>query len=96
MLKQTMVHLSEEQLAEADLEATRRGLSRSALIRQALDELLASRRGLALDGAMQSGYDRMPVVAGDQWGDGGSSDSATRSVLHELTEAEQAAGKDPW
>jgi metal-responsive CopG/Arc/MetJ family transcriptional regulator len=96
MVKQTMVHLTEEQLARADVEAARRGLSRSALIREARDAHLSQSRGAELDRQMLAGYDRTPQADDDAWGDLAEvADRATREAMARLA-AEEARGPGGW
>lgn len=47
---------------------TRSGVSDSALIDEALDALLARNRAVEIDAAYAA-YDRLPLDAGDEWGD---------------------------
>ena len=47
---------------------TRSGINDSALIDEALDALLARSRAAKLDAAYAA-YDRLPLDAGDEWGD---------------------------
>lgn len=66
---QTLVQLSDELLAVLDARAARDGLSRSALIRQAVEAWLASDVEAAIDEAIRDGYRRRPVIGDDGWGD---------------------------
>ena len=47
---------------------SRSGLNDSALIDEALDSLLARNRAVEIDAAYAV-YDRLPLDAGDEWGD---------------------------
>jgi hypothetical protein len=47
---------------------TRSGMNVSALIDEALDALLARNRAVEIDAAYAA-YDRLPLDAGDEWGD---------------------------
>ena len=57
----------DEQLLAAARE-TRSGVSDSILIDEALDALLARNRAGKIDAAYAA-YDRVPLDAGDEWGD---------------------------
>ncbi len=88
-----MVQLTDELVAELDSEATRTNVSRSALIRQAIDELLASRRSSdAVDRYVQ-GYKSNPQATPDQWGDlATSGDQQNHDLAMRLDAEEEAAG----
>jgi antitoxin MazE5 len=57
----------DEQLL-ATARKSRSGLNDSALIDEALDALLARNRAVEIDAAYAA-YDRLPLDAGDEWGD---------------------------
>jgi Arc/MetJ-type ribon-helix-helix transcriptional regulator len=97
MVKQTMVHLTEDQIAQADAEAGRRGVSRSAVVRAALDAYLEAGRTATLDRQMREGYARVPQATLDEWGDlGALADRTTRQALARLAAEEEHAGNRPW
>ncbi len=58
--QQTLVQLTEELVALLDERAARSGRSRSALIREALEEYLRDEREAAIDRAIVEGYTRIP------------------------------------
>lgn len=92
-----MVQLTDELLAALDIEAARRGVSRSALIREILDGHLAEHHEAALSRAIVDGYRRVPPGTPDEWGP--LSDLADRSALETLQrlDAEEAReGLPPW
>ncbi len=94
---QTIVQLSDELLAELDAEAKRRAVSRSALIREALDAFLSEHRADHLGERMVEGYRRVPPGTPDEWGDlYAQSKRSTRETLHRLVAEERAAGLDHW
>lgn len=64
-----MVQLNDELIELLDAEAGRRGISRSALIRQALHEALDQSRAAAIDAAILAAYTREPQAAPDEWGE---------------------------
>lgn len=57
----------DERLLAAAREA-RSGVNDAALIDEALDALLARNRAVEIDAAYAA-YDRLPLDAGDEWGD---------------------------
>jgi len=88
-----MVQLSDELVRLLDEEAARRGLSRSALIREAVEAHL----GASVGRAIADGYRRIPPATPDEWGDlGDVADASARELLHRLDAEERAAGADPW
>ena len=58
--KQTLVQLSEELLELLDREATRRKVSRSALIREAIEQHLDAERRAEIGRQIVEGYRRIP------------------------------------
>lgn len=66
---QTMVQLSDELVAQLDAEAEARGVSRSALIRDAIERGLAESREAILSKQIVEGYRRFPQGRPDEWGD---------------------------
>jgi hypothetical protein len=94
---QTLVQLNEELLAELDAEAARRGVSRSALLREAVGTFLADSRGRTVTDAIVAGYRRMPPETPDAWGDlEAERDRAAAETLQRLDAEEVAGGVDPW
>jgi hypothetical protein len=94
---QTLVQLSEELLDALDAEAARRGVSRSALLREAVAGFLADARGATVTEAMVAGYTRIPPETPDAWGDlEAERDRAATETLQRLDAEERAAGVKPW
>lgn len=94
---QTMVQLSDELVRLLDGEAARRGLSRSALVRNLLEESLADARQAAIGRQIVEGYRRIPPATPDEWGDlAAMTDQASGDLLHRLDHEERAAGRGPW
>lgn len=94
---QTIVQLTEELVAALDAEAARRGVSRSALIREAVVTLLADRREEAVTRSIVDGYTRVPPANPDEWGDlEAQSERATLEVLWRLDAEEREAGFEGW
>lgn len=94
---QVIVQLSDELVAALDVEAAARRTSRSALIRQAVDDLLGVSRDAALVRQVVEGYKRIPPGGRDEWGDLETfGDAATGDMLRRLAAEEAAAGLPPW
>lgn len=95
-----MVQLNEELLDLLDERAARAGVSRSQVIREALEEFLTSDREAAIDRGIVEGYTRMPQGGeydADEWGDVGKLMTAlTADQMRSLTEEEREAGFEPW
>jgi hypothetical protein len=67
---QTLVQLTDELLNLLDRRAADRGLSRSAVIRELLEEGLRGERSREIDRRLVEGYSRAPQeTAADTWGD---------------------------
>lgn len=92
-----MVQLTDRLLQLLDRHAARRGISRSALIRTALEEFLRNDQESAVGREIVDGYKRIPPVTPDEWGDLSEvTDHATVDVLHRLDAEERAEGHKPW
>lgn len=94
---QTMVQLSEELVRLLDGKAAKRGLSRSALIREVLEASLADEREAEIGRQIADGYRRIPPGTPDEWGDlEQQTDTAMTDMLQRLDAEERAAGHPPW
>ena len=92
-----MVQLSDELLRRLDEEATRRGVSRSGLIREAVERWLATSSERAEIDRLVAAYQAIPPATPDAWGDlAAAGDIATRETMQRLDAEEAAAGLDPW
>jgi hypothetical protein len=92
-----MVQLNDRLLQLLDRQAARRGISRSALIRTALEDFLSKDRDLALGEQILEGYKRIPPSSPDEWGNLEQvTDQATVDVLHRLDAEEASEGHEPW
>lgn len=92
-----MVQLSSDLVRMLDNEAARRGLSRSALIREVLEQSLADERAAQIGLRIAEGYRRIPPATPDEWGDiAAQTDAATADVLHRLDAEERAQGHPAW
>lgn len=92
-----MVQLNEELLAALDDEAQRRGMSRSAVIREAVASHLSASVRAEIARRIVEGYRRVPPGVPDEWGDvEAAADRSTIETLQRLDAEERAAGLDPW
>jgi hypothetical protein len=94
---QTLVQLTDELVALLDEEASERGLSRSALIRDVLTAHLDARREVVLSRRILEGYGRIPPGEPDGWADVDAlSDLAATDLGRRLDEEERREGHGPW
>ena len=92
-----MVQLTDDLIGMLDNEAVRRGVSRSALIREAVMALLVDAREAELTRSIVDGYRRIPPGEPDAWGAlDVAGDIATRELLQRLDVEESGAGHAPW
>ena len=92
-----MVQLTDRLVRLLDRVAARRGVSRSALIRTAVEQFLEKDEEAAVGRQIVAGYERIPPATPDEWGDLSElTDRATADLLHRLDAEEGAAGHDPW
>jgi predicted transcriptional regulator len=92
-----MVQLSDELVAKLDEEAAERGMSRSAVIREAIETHIAGREHDAVGQAIADGYRRIPPGTPDEWGDPEvMADIAGRELAQRLDLEEREAGFGPW
>jgi predicted transcriptional regulator len=90
---QTIVQLNSDLLDALDQEAEATGVSRSAVIRRAIEDYLVSTRKALVDKALVDGYDLIPQGARDEWGVTlQQSRQNTRRTLERLDAEEDAAG----
>jgi len=73
--RQTIVQLSDELVALLDERAARRGVSRSQLIRTAIEAYIASDEDAAIDAAIVEGYTRIPPPDHDPWAEAAAIES---------------------
>jgi hypothetical protein len=67
--RETLVQLSDELVRALDEISERRGMSRSALIRQLLERFIAGEDEAQKDRRLVEGYRRFPPHEPDEWGD---------------------------
>jgi hypothetical protein len=94
---QTMVQLTDTLVALLDQEAGRRGISRSALIRDLLEESLRDERELEIDRQIVEGYTRLPPATPDEWGElTQGAGAGIGDLLARLDAEERGAGFGEW
>lgn len=95
-----MVQLSDELVRLLDERAEATGVSRSQVIRDAIDAYLAADRERDIDRRIVEGYRRFPQGGEydvDEWGDLGAMVAGLAvETLRRLDEEERSAGSDPW
>lgn len=92
-----MVQLTDELVALLDQEAGRRGVSRSALIREAVDAYLLGSREALVSRQIVEGYRRVPPATPDGWAElERLAEAGTRETLQRLDAEERRAGREPW
>lgn len=92
-----MVQLSDELIEHLDREASRRGVSRSALIRDAVAAFLLESHEAEIARRVVHGYQRIPQGEPDEWGDlVAMTDHTNRELLQRLDEEERSQGLPPW
>lgn len=92
-----MVQLHDDLVDRLDREATRRGVSRSAVIREAVELYLANDRENALTARIVAAYRKTPQRVPDEWGDpAADADRSTLETLQRLDAEERASGADRW
>ena len=90
-----MVQLTEDLVELLDAEAVRLGVSRSAVIRRAIEAHLHDVREAAITRRIVDGYRRIPPATPDKWGDlEALQDRATHETLQRLDAEERDIG--PW
>jgi predicted DNA-binding protein len=94
---QTLVQLNEALLAALDQRAARRGISRSRLIREAIEAHLRTDQDAEVSRRIIEGYTKTPQATLDQWGDPAEAATAAARDLHRRLDAEeQTAGLESW
>jgi metal-responsive CopG/Arc/MetJ family transcriptional regulator len=73
--KQTLVQLSDELLATLDEIAARRKISRSQLIRDAIEQYLHDEREAEIDREIVEAYTRIPPPEHDPWAEAAAIES---------------------
>jgi len=93
---QTLVQLSDRLLAALDQRAAQRGVSRSQVIREAVEAYVASDLEAEISRQILQGYERQPRTV-DDWGDLEAwMLEAARETDRRLSDEEREAGLPPW
>lgn len=94
---QTLVQLNTELLAALDQRAAKQGLSRSQLIRAAVEAFVRDDLEAEISRRIVEGYKRDPQWEPDAWGDPMAfADAAAADTFRRLNEEERRAGHKPW
>jgi predicted transcriptional regulator len=97
---QTMVQLNDDLIKLLDRRAASDGVSRSQVIREAIEAFLASDRAALIDRQIVKGYTQRPQGGeydADDWGDLASLMTAlTADQMRQLNTEEREAGFEPW
>ncbi len=93
---QTMVQLTDQMVADLDREAALSDLSRSALIRQAINELLANRQSIKDVDRYVRGYQETPQATLDEWGDLAKAGDVAGHELAKRLDAEETEAGLQW
>lgn len=67
--RETLIQLSDELVSALDELSVRRGMNRSALVREVLEGFVAREREDEKDRRLVEGYTRFPPGLPDEWGD---------------------------
>lgn len=94
---QTLVQLSDDLVEALDRRALHDSVSRSHLIRSAIEAFLADDLDAAVGRRIIDGYQRMPQGEVDEWGAMHVTNSSTTDATFRRLDAEErAAGHEPW
>ena len=94
---QTIVQLNDELLAALDQRAVAHGVSRSQVIREAIESYVREDLDAEISRRIVDGYRRHPQAVRDAWGDPRAwTDRAARELHQRLTAEEREAGPDSW
>lgn len=94
---QTLVQLNDGLLAALDQRASSRGVSRSQLIREAVEAYVRQDLDAEISRRIIEGYRRQPQWEPDDWGDlGALADRAARETHQRLDAEERETGLPPW
>lgn len=95
-----MVQLTDDLVELLDQRATEEGVSRSQVIREAIEAFFRADRSAAIDREIVAGYTRQPQEGeydADEWGNLATLMSAlTGDQMQQLNAEEREAGFEPW
>lgn len=94
---QTLVQLSDALVAALDQRAARQGVSRSQLIREAVEAHLRDDLDTEISRRIVAGYERIPQATADDWGDVEAWVVGSAKQVHRRLDAEERdGGHPPW
>ena len=92
-----MVGLTQELVLLLDEIAARRQISRSALIREIVNDYVSEHRDDLTGRKIAEGYQRIPPATPDDWGSlEQHADAAAAELLQRLDTEERREGREPW
>lgn len=91
-----MVQLTEALVAALDREAAEAGVSRSALVRDAIEDYLDRRASDAKEARWIAGYQGIPQDTVDDWGDMADEADRRGRELAQSLDAQEAASGLTW
>lgn len=95
-----MVQLTDDLVELLDQRATQEGVSRSQVIREAIEAFFRADRSAAIDREIVAGYTRQPQEGeydADEWGNLATLMAAlTGDQMRHLNAEEREAGFEPW
>ena len=92
-----MLQLPEDMVRALDLRASSRGMSRSALVREIVEESLGNDRRAITGRQIADGYRRIPAGTPDEWADlAALEDANTLDLLRRLDGEERKQGHRAW
>jgi len=92
MARQTLVQLTDPLVERLDRRAAREGVSRSQVIRDAVEAYLHDDQEAEIARRFREGYERIPPGTPDEWGD----PDAFHAGLVRAREQERSAGDEAW
>ena len=92
--RQALVQLSDELIAALDAVASRSGVSRSEVVRRALERTYRAELEAEVDRTIIEGYTRIPPGTIDEWGDLSSSADASHAETMRRLDAEDGGWDD--
>lgn len=94
---QTIVQFDDTHLAALDQRAARRRVSRSQVIREAVEAYVADDLDAQISRQIIEAYERIPWDTPDEWGNPAEfAEQAAIETARRLTEEEREAGLEPW
>ncbi|MGH2772337.1 MAG: ribbon-helix-helix protein, CopG family [Actinomycetota bacterium] len=92
-MKPTMLQMTPAMVLALDRQAGKKGISRSALVREIVEKYLKDDEESAISARIVEGYRRIPPATPDTWGDlSAVTEAATADLLNRLDEEERREG----